>query len=121
MAKKTEKQKELELQLPEQTEQEVKPMAPPPPQPVANKPLTPIQQFTQYIERYKETILPNLLKKHNIEPAQFVQIVVSEIRKNPKLQQAFKENAASMFASILAGAEIGLIPSDMLGEFYLIP
>ena len=26
-----------------------------------------------------------------------------------------------MFASILAGAEIGLIPSDMLGEFYLIP
>jgi recombination protein RecT len=26
-----------------------------------------------------------------------------------------------MFASILAGAEIGLVPSDLLGEFYLIP
>jgi phage RecT family recombinase len=26
-----------------------------------------------------------------------------------------------MFASILAGAEVGLIPSDMIGEFYLIP
>jgi phage RecT family recombinase len=26
-----------------------------------------------------------------------------------------------MFGSIIAGAEIGLIPSDMLGEFYLIP
>jgi recombination protein RecT len=47
--------------------------------------------------------------------------VLSEIKKNEKLLQAFKENPASMFASILAGAEVGLIPSDMLGEFYLIP
>jgi recombination protein RecT len=50
-----------------------------------------------------------------------VQIVVSELKKNPKLLDAFKENPSSLFASILAGAEIGLIPSDMLGEFYLIP
>lgn len=85
------------------------------------KALTPIQQFQFYIESYKENVLPSLLKKHNIEPAQFVQIVISEIKKNEKLQLAFKENPASMFASILAGAEIGLIPSDMLGEFYLIP
>jgi recombination protein RecT len=85
------------------------------------KALTPIQQFQSYIESYKENVLPSLLKKHNIEPAQFVQIVISEIKKNEKLQVAFKENPASMFASILAGAEIGLIPSDMLGEFYLIP
>lgn len=85
------------------------------------KSLTPIQQFQSYIESYKENVLPSLLKKHNIEPAQFVQIVISEIKKNEKLQLAFKENPASMFASILAGAEIGLIPSDMLGEFYLIP
>lgn len=85
------------------------------------KALTPIQQFQSYFESYKENVLPILLKKHNIEPAQFVQIVVSEIKKNEKLLAAFKENPASMFASILAGAEIGLIPSDMLGEFYLIP
>jgi recombination protein RecT len=88
---------------------------------VEKKPLTTIQQFQAYIEGYKENILPDLLKKHNIEPAQFVQIVLSEIKKNEKLQVAFKENPSSMFASILAGAEIGLIPSDMLGEFYLIP
>jgi len=85
------------------------------------KPQTPIQKFQSYIETYKETVLPNLLKKHNIEPAQFVQIVISELKKNEKLVQAFSENPSSMFASILAGAEIGLIPSDMLGEFYLIP
>ena len=85
------------------------------------KPLTPIQRFQGYMETYKENVLPALLKKHNIEPAQFVQIVLSEIKKNEKLLTAFNENPASMFASILAGAEIGLIPSDMLGEFYLIP
>lgn len=85
------------------------------------KQLTPVQKFNQYLETYKQSILPDLLKKHNIEPAQFVQIVVSELKKNEKLQVAFQQNPSSMFASILAGAEIGLIPSDMLGEFYLIP
>lgn len=82
---------------------------------------TPIQRFQANLLKYKSDILPTLLKKHNIEPAQFVQIVLSEIKKSEKLLQAFQENPASMFASILAGAEIGLIPSDMLGEFYLIP
>ena len=85
------------------------------------KQLTPVQKFNQYLETYKQNILPDLLKKHNIEPAQFVQIVVSELKKNERLQVAFQQNPSSMFASILAGAEIGLIPSDMLGEFYLIP
>ena len=82
---------------------------------------TPIQRFNQYLDNYKQNILPDLLKKHNIEPAQFVHIVLSEVKKNPKLLDAFQQNPPSMFASILAGAEIGLIPSDMLGEFYLIP
>ena len=95
-----------------------KEVAPPPP---PAKPLTAIQLFNNSLEAYKKQVLPNLLSKHNIEPAQFVQIVVSELKKNPKLLDAFKENPSSLFASILAGAEIGLIPSDMLGEFYLIP
>jgi recombination protein RecT len=106
---------------------ELEPAAMPEPQekkepaPQPTKPLTPIQLFNNSLEAYKKQVLPNLLSKHNIEPAQFVQIVVSELKKNPKLQDAFKENPSSLFASILAGAEIGLIPSDMLGEFYLIP
>lgn len=85
------------------------------------KVLTPIQMFHNTLEAYKKNVLPNLLSKHNIEPAQFVQIVVSELKKNPKLVMAFQQNPSSLFASILAGAEIGLIPSDMLGEFYIIP
>lgn len=83
--------------------------------------LTPIQRFQRNLESYEQSILPSLLKRHNIDAAQFKYVVLSEIKKDPKLLQAFTENPASMFASILAGAEIGLIPSDMLGEFYLIP
>jgi len=85
------------------------------------KAISPIQKFQSNIEAYEQSVLPNLLRKHNIDAAQFKQIVLSEIKKNEKLLQAFQENPSSMFASILAGAEIGLIPSDMLGEFYLIP
>lgn len=85
------------------------------------KKMTPIQSFNYHLEKYKNGILTDLLKKHNIEPAQFVHIVVTEVKKNEKLLNAFLSNPASMFASIISGAEIGLIPSDMLGEFYLIP
>ena len=113
MSKEKEPQKEQTTQLEIATEEKK--------ETAVAKPLTPVQKFNQYLETYKQNILPDLLKKHNIEPAQFVQIVVSELKKNEKLQVAFQQNPSSMFASILAGAEIGLIPSDMLGEFYLIP
>jgi recombination protein RecT len=112
----------LSLDQEPEKKQEVKTEAAPKTQEVEKaKPLTTAQRFGQYLDSYKQSVLPDLLKKHNIEPAQFVQIVLSEIKKNEKLQQAFLENPSSMFASILAGAEIGLIPSDMLGQFYLIP
>jgi len=113
------KEKSKQLEIPESQTPETQ--SPPPPAKEVAKPITPIQRFNSHLETYKQSILPDLLRKHNIEPAQFVQIVLSEIKKNEKLQQAFLENPASMFASILAGAEIGLIPSDMLGDFYLIP
>ena len=80
-----------------------------------------IQTFKTQLTSYEAKVLPTLLEKHGISPSQFAQVVLSEIKKNEKLLQAFIENPSSMFASILAGAEVGLIPSDMLGEFYLIP
>lgn len=116
-----EKSKQLAIGEPEKQESPAPTAPPPTPAKEVAKPVTPIQKFNIHLETYKQSILPDLLRKHNIEPAQFVQIVLSEIKKNEKLQQAFLENPASMFASILAGAEIGLIPSDMLGDFYLIP
>jgi len=81
---------------------------------------SPVKAFTNYLDRYKENELRKLLKNHNIDPEQFIQIVVSEIKKSKELQIAFLQNPSSMFASIFAGAEIGLIPSDR-GEFFLIP
>lgn len=124
MKKETTKKPLKQLEIPtEENQVQEPPVAPAAPPAVQEKPkqLTLTQKFGQYLENYKHNVLPDLLKKHNIEPAQFVQIVLSEIKKNEKLQVAFKENPSSMFASILAGAEIGLIPSDMLGQFYLIP
>jgi recombination protein RecT len=82
---------------------------------------TAIEKFVSNIEAYEKKTLPELLKKHKIDPATFKQIVISEVKKSDKLLKAFVENPASMFASILTGAEIGLIPSEMLGEFFLIP
>ena len=80
-----------------------------------------IQQFTTDLALYEKNVLRSLLEIHNITPQQYIQVVLNEVRKNPKLIIAFKENPASMFASIIAGAEIGLMPSDLIGEFYLIP
>lgn len=80
-----------------------------------------INKFQTQLASYEKLILPPLLKKHGIEPDQFVKIVISEIKRNNKLLEAFMVNPASMYASILAGAEIGLMPSEMTGEFFLIP
>jgi recombination protein RecT len=116
MQKETKNQAEMQFDAPQVVEKEQKKV-----EVVEKKPLTPIQRFQQNLDLYEVNILPSLLRKHNIEPAQFKNIVLSEIKKNEKLLIAFQENPSSMFASILAGAEIGLIPSDMLGDFYLIP
>lgn len=115
MEKQTKNQQEMQFEAPQKEEKEASLQV------VEKKPLTAIQRFQQNLDAYEANILPSLLKKHNIDPAQFKNIVLSEIKKNDKLLQAFQENPGSMFASILAGAEIGLVPSDMLGEFYLIP
>lgn len=82
-----------------------------------------VQQFANYMDRYEKKVLPSLLNDTHaqVTPAKFTQIVINEVKKNEKLLKAFVENPSSMFASILAGAEIGLVPSDLLGEFYLIP
>lgn len=80
-----------------------------------------LSRFLSQIAIYETKTLPQLLEVHGMSPLQFKQVVISEVKRNDKLLKAFIENPASMFASILAGAEIGLIPSEMQGEFFLIP
>jgi recombination protein RecT len=80
-----------------------------------------LTEFSNYLEGYEKRILADLLLKTGIDPAKFKQTVISEVKRNDKLLDAFTKNPKSMFASILFAAEIGLIPSENLGEFYLIP
>jgi phage RecT family recombinase len=83
----------------------------------------PIQKFIGYMEQYQKKVLPSLLQSSqmNLTPEKFVNIVVNAVKKDSKLLNAFIVNPQSMFASILFGAEIGLVPSDEVGELFLIP
>ena len=85
----------------------------------AEKPLTPAQRIEQQLSRYEEQILPSLLKMHNVDASSFKYRVLSAIKSNDKLIEAYLQNPSSLFASILAAAEVGLTPNA--GEFYLIP
>jgi recombination protein RecT len=80
-----------------------------------------IGNFTTTIEKYEKKNLTELLEGSSMTPAQFKQIVINELKKSPKLQDAFLKNPASLFASILHCAEMGLNPSQMVGEFFFIP
>jgi len=80
-----------------------------------------VGSFTATIEKYEKKNLTELLEGSSMTPAQFKQIVINELKRSPKLQEAFVKNPASLFASILHCAEMGLNPSQMVGEFYFIP
>jgi recombination protein RecT len=80
-----------------------------------------ITDFTTTIEKYEKKNLAELLEGSSMTPSKFKQIIISELKKSTKLQEAFLKNPASLFASILHCAELGLNPSQMVGEFYLIP
>lgn len=80
-----------------------------------------IKSFTSTIELYERENLPKLLEAHNMSPAKFTQIVITEVKKNTKMQEAFLKNPQSLFASIFHCAELGLNPSEHIGHFYFIP
>jgi recombination protein RecT len=80
-----------------------------------------VGSFTTTIEKYEKKNLTELLEGSSMTPAQFKQIVINELKRSPKLQEAFIKNPASLFASILHCAEMGLNPSQMVGEFFFIP
>lgn len=90
-----------------------------------NNSLTPkqtlINNFTSTISKYEQKNLAELLETHNITPSQFKNIVINEVKKSEQMQQAFLNNPASLFASILLCAELGLNPSADVGEFYFLP
>jgi len=80
-----------------------------------------IDAFTEKMSSYEHQIIGELINSSTMTKAQFTQIVINELKKSTKLQEVFVKNPTSLFASILHCAELGLNPSQMVGEFYFIP
>lgn len=81
----------------------------------------PMLQLAERLKQYENTVLMQLLQQHDIKPAQFIQIVLQQVKYDSKMQEAIKTNFNSLLGSILFCAEIGLNPSKHVGEFYFIP
>lgn len=77
-----------------------------------------INKFSNDLQKYEANVLSALLQQHGMKPAQFAQIIITELKQSAKMQAAFRQNPSSLFASILHCAELGLSPSRMSGEFY---
>lgn len=77
-----------------------------------------LTNFNTSIEKYEKKNLTDLLLGTNISPQKFKQMLVNELERSPKLQDAFLKNPTSFFASALYCAELNLSPSSLVGEFY---
>jgi recombination protein RecT len=77
-----------------------------------------ITSFNTSIEKYERTNLTDLLSGTNISPQKFKQMLINELERNVRLQEAFLKNPASFFASALYCAELNLSPSSLVGEFF---
>jgi recombination protein RecT len=77
-----------------------------------------ITSFNTSIEKYERTNLTDLLAGTNISPQKFKQMLINELERNVRLQEAFLKNPASFFASALYCAELNLSPSSLVGEFF---
>lgn len=80
-----------------------------------------INKFETAMLKYEKSEIQQLLSSHKIDAPFFVRQAINELKRNEKLIHAFLVNPKSIFASLFFAAEIGLIPSEQTGEFYLIP
>lgn len=80
-----------------------------------------VDRFSEQMINYENQIIGELINSSNMTTSQFKQIVINELKKSTKLQEVFVKNPTSLFASIIHCAELGLNPSQMMGEFYFIP
>ena len=77
-----------------------------------------LTNFNTSIEKYEKKNLTDLLLGTNTSPQKFKQMLVNELERSPKLQDAFLKNPASFFASAFYCAELNLSPSSLVGEFF---
>ncbi len=67
------------------------------------------------LESQVKAALPDFLKKNT---ERIIRIVMTEVRKNPKLVECTRE---SFYGSIIQCAQLGLEPGSGLGQAYLVP
>jgi recombination protein RecT len=72
--------------------------------------------IAQYLEAQKPAILAALPR--NVDVDRFTRIVLTTVRKNPKLLQC---DPLSILAATMQSAQLGLEPGSGLGEAYIIP
>ena len=77
-----------------------------------------ISNFAQKLDEYETRVLKDLLVGHNIPSGTFKQILKTEFNKNLKLAQSYLDSPMSVFASIVFCAQLGLIPTRELGQFF---
>lgn len=77
-----------------------------------------ITAFNSSMAQYEEKGLAELLARTNTSAQKFRQLLVNELERNVKLQEAFLKNPNSFFASALYCAELNLSPSSLVGEFF---
>ena len=78
---------------------------------------TDLVRFKTELNKYEKNI-SNLLQQAKITPLQFMTVVSNSMQENPKL---FECEQNSVIGAVLASAELGLLPTKMQGESYLIP
>lgn len=78
-------------------------------------------KLASQLDAYEKRVFADLLNAHKINPSFFKQVVLTEIKKSPQMMEAFQKNPSSLFASIIFSAQLGLMPSETLGQFFLIP
>jgi recombination protein RecT len=65
-------------------------------------------------------LITDLLENHNMTAYQFLGMAMNTIKRNPQLLGVFRKNPKSVFGRILMCAELGLSPSQEMGECWLI-
>jgi recombination protein RecT len=80
-----------------------------------------LTKFSNQLDTFEQKVLVDLLKSHSISPAQFKQVVLTEVRRNEEMLFAFQKNPRNLFAAIIHCAELGLSPNPSVGEFFFLP
>ena len=80
-----------------------------------------LKKFEVAMVHYEKTNFKKLLQNSPLTPERFVQVAITNLKKNPKMVEAYLKNPLAYYGAIFSCAEFGLSPSQETGEAYFIP